>query len=114
MAVFTKDGSDRFATINIEEYNELLRDKDSVHTQRSTEKAVKVLRAYCRARNIPESFEELEKPALSELLTKFYVEVRREDGELYKTGSMLGLRTGICRFLKNTGRPIDIIKEPDL
>ena len=55
----------------------------------------------------------MSKADLADLLKKFYTETRREDGELYKTGSLINLRAGVNRFLKNSGKAIDIIEEPE-
>jgi hypothetical protein len=111
MAVRTKEGNDRFASLNNEEYHKLIKNKDSANTQRAAEKCVNIFRAYLIAKELPTNFEEWEKPALATVLSKFYLEVRREDGELYKTGSMINIRAGLNRFLKSSGKAIDLIKE---
>ena len=35
------------------------------------------------------------------------------DGEFYKKNSLLNIRQGICRYLKENGSNIDIICDPD-
>ena len=112
MAVLTKDGKPRFATVNEEEFLAILQNKDSANTQRATEKCVTGFKAYLTSKGMPLDFEEWEKPRLAEVLSKFYVEVRREDGKLYKTGSMINIRAGLNRYLKSKGKAIDLIKEP--
>ena len=50
--------------INTEEFQELVRDKDTLHTQRATEKSVNILRgssASHKAKKFTEKFEELSK-----------------------------------------------------
>ena len=78
MAVTTKDGQPLFAAINEEEFLELLKIKDSANTQRETEKSVKAFRGYLTSKRLPVDFEQCYKPRLSEVLSMFYVEVRRE------------------------------------
>ena len=112
MKMAANNNMNRFASLNEEQYKELLQDKDSQHTQRSTDRAVKTLRSYCKEKKVSENFENLGILELDQLLAKFYVEARREDGDLYKTGSMLNLRTGICRYLKKE-RKLDIMKEAE-
>ena len=111
MAAVTKEGNPRFATINEEEFLSILKNKDSANTQRATEKCVKVLKAYLKCKGMPVEFEDWDKPRLAEVLSKFYMEVRREDGKLYKTGSMVNIRAGLNRYLKSKGKTIDLIKE---
>ena len=55
----------------------------------------------------------MSKADFADLPKKFYTETRKEDEELYKTGSLVNLRAGVNRFLKNLGKAIDIIKEPE-
>lgn len=112
MAVVTKEGKPRFATVNEEEFLDILKNKDSANTQRATEKCVKAFKAYLTSKELPTDFEEWDKSRLSAVLSKYYVEVRREDGELYKTGSMINIRAGLNRYLKGKGKAIDLIKEP--
>lgn len=104
--------SGRFATLNTEEYNLLLQQKDSENTQRDTKKAVRVFQEYLKAKQLEQNFENWGKEKLADVLRMFYVEARRENGERYKSGSMINIRAGINRHLKNTGMVVDITKEP--
>jgi hypothetical protein len=47
------------------------------------------------------------------VLQKFYVEVRRETGDNYKTGSLINIRAAVNRHLKSNGHVINIISEPE-
>ena len=93
MAVLTKDGKPRFATVNEEKFLASLQNKHSTNTG----KWVNGFKAYLTSKGMPLDFEEREKPQLAEVLSKFYVEVRREDGKLYKTGSLslINIRAGL-------------------
>ena len=62
MAVVTKEGKPRFATVNDEEFLEIIRNKDSANTQRATEKCVKIFKAYLTTKDLPTDFEEWDKP----------------------------------------------------
>lgn len=72
-------------------------------------KSVKAFRAYLTSKGLPVDFEEWNKPRLSEVLSKFYIKVRLEDGKLYKTGTMINIRAGLNRYLKSKGTAIDLI-----
>ena len=49
-------GRSRFASLNDEEFDDLLNRKDSENTQKATKKAVTVFREYLSAKNRPEDF----------------------------------------------------------
>ncbi|XP_072023476.1 uncharacterized protein [Amphiura filiformis] len=106
-------GSNRFATIEPEEFQELLKQTDSENRQqRSPVVGAKIFRAYLASKGLSTNFEEFEKKELADTLAKFYVEARREDGKPYKTGTQLNIRASLNRHLKNTSnRPINIISE---
>ena len=110
-------GRSRFASLNDEEFDDLLNRKDSENTQKVTKKAVTVFREYLSAKNRPEDFENFEKDELGNVLSRFYVEARRSDGNHYKTSSLNGVRAGLNRHLKQNyylgSGTIDIIRDKD-
>ena len=110
-------GRSRFASLNDEEFDDLLNRKDSENTQKATKKAVTVFREYLSAKNRPEDFENFEKDELGNALSRFYVEARRSDGNHYKTSSLNGVRAGLNRHLKQNyylgSGTIDIIRDKD-
>ena len=86
----------RFASVTKEEYEEILRNKDSEATRKSTEKAVKLLRTYLHEKGQSEEFEKLTKAELDSVLCLFYVEIHKLDGDYYKTASLNSIRAGLC------------------
>ena len=110
-------GRSRFASLNDEEFDDLLNRKDSENTQKATKKAVTVFREYLSAKNRPEDFENFEKDELGNVLSRFYVEARRSDGNHYKTSSLNGVRAGLNRHLKQNyylgSGTIDIMRDKD-
>ena len=110
-------GRSRFASLNDGEFDDLLNRKDSENTQKATKKAVTVFREYLSAKNRPEDFENFEKDELGNVLSRFYVEARRSDGNHYKTSSLNGVRAGLNRHLKQNyylgSGTIDIIRDKD-
>ena len=110
-------GRSRFASLNDEEFDDLLNRKDSENTQKATKKAATVFREYLSAKNRPKDFENFEKDELGNVLSRFYVEAQRSDGNHYKTSSLNCVRAGLNRHLKQnyylgTGT-IDIIRDKD-
>ena len=105
--------SSRFDTINKEEFQKLIKAKDTESTQRSTEVGVKIFKLYLKERLYDPDFESYSKAQLADVLEQFYIEVRKEDGEEYKTGSLINIRAAINRHLKSNGHNINILNEPE-
>lgn len=101
----------RFATIDEDEFRQILEGKDAKSTQRSTKFAVKTFREYLKSKNLQESFEDFSNEDLDKILCKYYVEVRQENGQKYQKTSFYSLRYGLQRHLSMT-KDIDIIKSP--
>ena len=110
-------GRSRFASLNDEEFDDLLNRKDSENTQTATKKAATVFREYLSAKNRPKDFEIFEKDELGNVLSRFYVEAQRSDGNHYKTSSLNCVRAGLNRHLKQNyylgSGTIDIIRDKD-
>ena len=84
--------TNRFATLDSDEFENILKEKDAVNTRRATKSALDVFRAYLAEKELPLNFEQLDKNRLSEILAKFYVELRKADGEFYKRSSLVSIR----------------------
>ena len=70
------------------------------------------LKDYMRQKNIYCSFETAPKEEIDNILAKFWVEVRRTDGEMYKVTSFKSMRAAIQRKLKKIrGDNFDIIND---
>ena len=60
------------------------------------------------------AWETLSKECLDKLFTKFYVEMRRQDGKPYSKGAYISIRNGLQRHLSNEpyGRNIALSSDP--
>ena len=67
---------------------------------------VKVLKAWCIETGINTEFETLEPEKLDEILTQFWQEVRKANGDYYGRNSLFNLRAMINKHLK--GRPYNV------
>ena len=110
MATYSDNENTRFATVNKEQFK-LIKNKDSRNIRRNTDTGVRIFREYLKSKDLPLDFENFEKERLADVLTQYYVEVRREDGKQYKTGSLINLRAGLNRYLKSLGKEIDLHNE---
>ena len=108
---------DRFVTVDDEELNRILIEKDAVNTRRNTNSAVKLFRSYMylKEKSLNEKFEEADYATLNSVLSKFYAEVRQENGEKYKKSSLIAIRHGINRFLQtnHVNGTVDIVHGAD-
>ena len=105
--------SDRFASLNCDDLDKILTEKDSKNTKRSTDVAVKIFKTYLREKELPENFEEASASSLDDQLTRFYAEVRQVNGQKYKTTTLTAVRHGINRYLQLKTAGMDIINGGD-
>ena len=61
-----------------------------------------MLPAYLAAKKLP-NLEDLDTLQLADILSQFFVEAQREDGQKYKTGSLIQIRAASNRYLKSSG-----------
>lgn len=97
----------RFKSLAEEEISELLNDKDSKSTQKSTKACRLVFEAFLQEKGIQSPCTAKE---LATVLPSFYVEVRKKDGQLYTKSTLTALRFGLCRHFKQALN-IDILKD---
>ena len=104
----------RFAEFSAEEIEERRRLLTPIATTKSESNAASTFRAYLKEKCFETNFENFPKEVLDEKLSKFYVEARTKDGELYKKTSLDAFRYGMNRYLKKTSRSstFDLLRDP--
>eukprot|EP00057_Strongylocentrotus_purpuratus_P027202 XP_011681676.1 PREDICTED: uncharacterized protein LOC105446476 [Strongylocentrotus purpuratus] len=93
--------SSRFSALDEAEIGKILPDKHSKNTKKATEITVGIFRAYLAEKGLPTDFEALDKNELAAILSRFYLEARRVNGEFYKYSSLNNIRAGLNRHLKD-------------
>ena len=102
----------RFASVSSDEIDNIIQNKDAENTRKQMEVFFSTLKDYMRQKNIYCSFETAPKEEIDNILAKFWVEVRRTDGEMYKVTSFKSMRAAIQRKLKKIrGDNFDIIND---
>ena len=91
----------RFATTTIENIAAIKERRFEVNTVKSTHWAVKIFKDWLEESNISLDFETLPMSDIDSLLARFYVEVRKVDGQYYSKISLNGLRAALQRYLQN-------------
>ena len=105
---------ERFGSRDEVEIDGMLENIHSINTKKSNKKASKALSEYLKSRGEPNEFESFDSEKLNRILTHFYLNVRKVDGNFYKTSSLENLRFSLNRHLQLTRKDgIDIIKDHD-
>ena len=91
---------ERFASLNEEQMQIILNEKASINTQKAGYVMFNIFVKYCKEKNIAFDPKTITKGELNQSLRSFYVEVRKEDGTLYKKTSLTALRFGLQREIK--------------
>jgi hypothetical protein len=83
----------RFASVEDEELDNILNNRDSSNTKNVIRMATNVLREYENS-ILMEDFEQLPKQDLCEKLRTFYASLRNKKGEFYSKKSMISIGYG--------------------
>ena len=100
----------RFGSATIDEIRQKRENISAKATKKSNAKAARALRDYLKFRGKPENFEAVSKDCLNEVLSHFYINVRKMDGGKCKVSSLENLRFGLNRHLQTDHR-IDLMDE---
>ena len=86
----------RFASVSNEEIKMLVESKDSSNTKKQTEVSFNIFLSYCNEKSIAFDPKTISKESLDEVLRKFYVEIRKNDGlHICTKISFVAVRFGI-------------------
>ncbi|XP_061190714.1 uncharacterized protein LOC133198711 isoform X2 [Saccostrea echinata] len=82
-------------------------------TLKANKGAARIFKDYLTEKGQSEHFEEFDCAKLDEMLGRFYMDLRREDGTPYKNNTLETIRYGLNRYLKSPpfNRKIDILKD---
>ena len=85
----------RFASVTDGDIETLVANKDSKNTKKATKFAVAVFEQYLKAKKICCRFETVTPPELNDILKRFWVEARKQNGEKYTKTSLTSIRFGL-------------------
>ena len=83
----------RFACVTDEGVNNLVKDKNSPNTHKATDVAWRIFECYLKDKSLSVDIASV----LNAILRKFYVQLRKEDGTLYKKTAFNSVRAGVQR-----------------
>ena len=87
----------RFRSLSEENIAQLLNDKDSENTKKSTKQHRLIFESYLEVKNIRNATTAVE---LAAVLRKFYAEAREKDGHMYSKNSVCSIRFSLFNSLK--------------
>ena len=102
---------ERLAVIDEKQIQNISDDKGSKNTKKPTE--VSFSCTYLKTRKTDFDFTNINKSELNNVLRKFYDEIRKQDGSCYCKGSLVALRFGIQRQIKEMDISISIIEDQE-
>ena len=86
-----------FRSLSEENIAQLLNDKDSENTKKSTKQHRLIFESYLKEKNIRNPTTAVE---LAADLRKFYAEARKKDGQMYSKKSLCSIRFSLFKSLK--------------
>ena len=97
----------QFGATTPAEKKEILDKRNANNTNRATKSAMMTFMEYLREKQLP-SVVDLDMEPLSDILTDFYTNLHKTDGDNYKLQSIKCIRAGINRYMK-AEKGVDII-----
>ena len=103
--------STRFPEISSEEIEELKAVAVNKNTSHSTKQWMNVFKSWCQSRHLENvNIETMAPEELDNILSKFYAEVRKRDGDDYEPESLKIMQSAIERYLKEKNYPLSIVR----
>lgn len=99
----------RFPLTSNELLEETLKQAENKNTNRSTATWMKIWSSWAKSRNINVSIETMAPATLNEVLHKFYLEVRKQDGSEYEPDSLKVMQAALERHLSAHKYPYSLI-----
>ena len=88
----------RFSNLSSQEKAAKIEEKDSKNTRKANDRAVKLFHTYLIEEGEDKKIESMTKEELNKYLSDFYLQVKKENGELYKSNTLDSVRL-VCREL---------------
>ena len=100
----------RFPVVSNEDIEELKSVAANKNTSRSTKQRTNVFNSWCSSRHLDINIETMAPEELDKVLSKFYAEVKKKDGDDYEPESLKIMQSSIERYLKEKGYPVSIVR----
>ena len=108
------DGSSggRFAPpTSDQDFTDILKETESKHTRKNTMWSLRILTEWCRTNDIKPDISSMSAEQINFNMSRFVLEVRRQDGEPYPPRSLYIIMCGILRHLRESGVSFNFFDE---
>ena len=85
----------RFVNLSSQEKRTKIEEKDFKNTRKANDRAVKLFHTYLIEKGEDKKIESMTEEELNKYLSNFYLEVRKENEELYKSNTLDSVRYGL-------------------
>ena len=99
----------RFPLTSNEQLEETLKQAENKNTNRSTTTWMRIWSSWAKSRNVHVNIETMAPATLNEVLQKFYLEVRKQDGSEYEPDSLKVMQAALERHLFDHKYPYSVI-----
>ena len=96
-----------------EEIQGFINNQKSANTTKKTTTDMNTLSRYMKTIGMSESVESLPVSELDHLLCKFFMNIRKKNGEEYEPDTISGFQRSIQRYLSEKGSSVNILKDKD-
>ncbi|XP_071139212.1 uncharacterized protein KIAA1958-like [Mytilus edulis] len=101
----------RYKSVTLEDTDKFLQNNKNKNTTYKTNSDLKMFYDWCRSNGNLRLVEDVPAEELDVLLSRFYIGVRRKDGEEFEPGTLTGVQNSIDRHLKDNKSMIDFKKD---
>lgn len=108
-------GQNQFVEVSDEQVKKIRKDQENKNTEKSDKKTEKTFTSYVLSKDhLKDDLEywKWDEAKINAVLSKFWFEVRAQDGEPYRVSTMKHLFYGINRCFKNHGYKKHLVKDP--
>ena len=103
----------RFQLLSKADYEYLSSAADNENTKKSTNNWIRVYKHWANERGVNQNLEELDTESMDEILTRFYAEIRKPNGQEYEPDSLRVMQGSINRYLVEKGFTKNIINDQE-
>lgn len=103
--------SNRFSIATAQNLEDLREKSRNKNTKKSTQTWLKVFDAWRNERGEPRKLEEIPAEELDGVLCRFFVEIRKQDGNEYEPDSLAVMQSSLDRHLKFAGKTYSILRD---
>ena len=100
----------RFGNVTLEEERRIVDEKNAINANKAGKIALNTFLKYCNEKKINIDVKVIPLEELCGILSKFYLEARKEDGGYYKLSTLVATRHNLQREFQKIRNDVDLIR----